>query len=265
MMGRTLRFASFLAPNMLLAYQYIARRVGEKLRVATDLFVGESYEQLGQADVSFVCGLAYIEMAGPGKLDLEAIAAPVLAGPRYGAKPVYFSDVVVRGDSPVHTFADLRGRSWAFNEPLSHSGYGIVRYHLVGLGQTDGFFGKVVQTGWHERSIELILAGKVDASAIDSHVLALGLRDRPEWAANLRVIATLGPSTIQPVVAARYLAPDIRVAIREALVALADDGVDREILCQNLLDGFVPIGDADYDDLRHMRAACLRAGFPKVR
>ena len=51
----------------------------------------------------------------------------------------------------------------------------------------------------------MVAAGEVDAAAIDSQVLAIELRDHPALAAELRVIEVLGPSTIQPVVAARHL------------------------------------------------------------
>src|SRR5262249_17618910 len=146
----------------------------------TELFVGTSYEQMTEcADGGFLCGLAYVELnAGPERL-LEALAAPVLRGERYGGRPGYFSDVIVRRDSPVRTFADLRGRSWSYNEPWSHSGYGITRYHLVRLGQTRGFFGKVVDAGFHKRSLELVCTGEVDASAVDSQVLAVALHNEP--------------------------------------------------------------------------------------
>src|SRR5580765_6548252 len=200
MFERPLRFATFLAPKMYPVYDFITRHVGERLGWPTELRVGHSYDELADPpDVSFVCGLAYVELARRGTAPVEPIAAPLLQGPRYGGRPVYYSDVIVHRDSPATSFAELRGRSWAYNEPFSHSGYGVTRYHLVRLGETNGYFGSVVEAGWHERSIRLVCSGEVDGSAIDSQVLALTLRDHPELAERLRVIDTLGPSTIQPV------------------------------------------------------------------
>jgi phosphonate transport system substrate-binding protein len=191
MISRPLRFATFLAPNMLPLYEFITRYVGDRLGVPTALGVGSCYDGLaGQAEVSFLCGLAYIELVRQGE-PIEPIAAPLLHRERYRGRPVYFSDVIVRRDSPLRSFADLRGRSWSYNEPYSHSGYGITCYHLVRLGETNGFFGRVVQAGWHERSIRLVHSGAVDASAVDSQVLAVALRDQPGLAAGLRVIDSL--------------------------------------------------------------------------
>ena len=63
-------------------------------------------------------------------------------------------------------------------------------------GATADYFGAVIAAGFHQELIRLVDAGAVDASAIDSQVLAIALRDDPTLAARLRVIATFGPSTI---------------------------------------------------------------------
>src|SRR5262245_61254673 len=114
MRNRPLRFVTFLAPNMYSVYEFITRHVGERLGWPTELTVGESYDELADPpDVSFVCGLAYVELVRSGVPTVEPIAAPLLQGQRYGGRPVYFSDVIVPADSPAQSFADLRGRSWA--------------------------------------------------------------------------------------------------------------------------------------------------------
>jgi phosphonate transport system substrate-binding protein len=38
-------------------------------------------------------------------------AAPVLAGDRYAGRPIYYSDVIVRHDSPISCLEELNGRS----------------------------------------------------------------------------------------------------------------------------------------------------------
>jgi phosphonate transport system substrate-binding protein len=263
--SRSLRFLSFLAPDLYPLYAFIARRVGEEFGLETHLGVGRDYGQLADAaDVGFVCGLAYVELRDEG-YPLESLAAPVLRGPRYAGRPVYYSDVIVRADRPFTGFADLRGLAWSYNEPRSQSGYGITRYHLVCAGHTEGYFGRVVAAGWHVRSIRLVLSGAVDASAIDSHVLALALRDRPELADRLRIIATLGPSTIQPVVAASWLPDGFKRDFREFVCRLHREPEARPYLERALIERFTPMDDGSYDDLRRMRAACAAAGFLKLR
>ncbi|MBI1915642.1 MAG: PhnD/SsuA/transferrin family substrate-binding protein [Planctomycetes bacterium] len=261
---RPLRFATFLAPNLFDVYAFIVRRVGQLLGVPAELSLGADYAQAEHADAAFLCGLAYVELVERG-CPLEAVAAPVLHGQRYGGRPVYYSDVIVHHDSPFRCFADLRGRSWSYNEPYSQSGYGITRYRLVELGETNGFFGRVVEAGWHERSIRLVCSGEVDATAIDAHVLALTLRDLPDLAGRLRVIDSLGPSTIQPVVVSRRLPEYVRAGVRAALLGLAETVADRAQLARGFVDRFVAVRDASYDDLRQMRDACRRANFLTLR
>jgi phosphonate transport system substrate-binding protein len=265
-MARSLRFATFLAPKMLPVYGFITRYIGDKLGCLTELVVGSSYDSLGvDAEVAFVCGLPYVEVTRRKGPLVEPLAAPLLQGPRYGGKPVYFSDVIVHRDSPFQSFADLRGRSWAYNEPLSHSGYGITRYRLVQMGETNGYFGKVVEAGFHERSIRMVCTREVDASAIDSHLLALTLRDHPELASCLRVIDVFGPSTIQPVVAVRHLPERLKDDLRAVLLAMAEDPVARERLAWGFVERFVSVDDTAYDDIRAMLAAAEAAAFVTIK
>jgi phosphonate transport system substrate-binding protein len=260
MVSRTLRFATFLAPNMFTVYAFIARYVQSRLGIPTELIVGSSYERLSeQAEVSFLCGLAYVELRRLGE-PIEPLAAPLLRGSRYGGQPIYFSDVIVRRDSPFRSFADLRGCSWAFNEPYSHSGPGITCYRLFEMGEGQAYFGRVIQAGWHERSIRLVHAGGVDASAIDSHVLTLTLQDHPELADGLRIIDTLGPSTIQPVVVASWLSTEMKADLRSVLLEMNTDPEAQAVLLSRQVESFAAIEDDDYDDLRRMRAACVAAG-----
>jgi phosphonate transport system substrate-binding protein len=265
MPARPLRFLSLLAPNTLAAHGFVAHQVGARLGCPVELIVGTSYAQVRtHLDVGFLCGLAYVELVESDPF-LVPIAAPVLTHERYGGKPVYFSDVIVHRDSPFQTFADLRGRSWCFNEPCSHSGYGITRYHLVRQGETRGYFGQVIEAGLHERSIRLVCAGAVDASAVDSQVLAIARRDHPALAEQVRIIDTLGPSTIQPIVVSARLSALLRAEVLAVLLELGDDPDARPHLEKCLIDRFVEIDDRGYDDIRSMRDACAAAGFLTLR
>jgi hypothetical protein len=172
--------------------------------------------------------------------------------------------VIVRRDSPLTCLEELRGCWWAYNEPASHSGHTITLYSLIRMGARPGFFGRVVQAGFHQRAIHLVLAGAVDAAAIDSQVLAIELRDHPQRADHLRVIGSFGPSTIQPVVAASRLPGRLKHQIRELLVKLSDDPTARPLLARGFVDRFRPVDDAAYDDIRAMLATIHAAGWTSL-
>jgi phosphonate transport system substrate-binding protein len=263
-----LRFGTYLASNTeaVALYELVTQEVGRRLDLPTELIVETSYEscEKDRNEVCFVCSLPYVTFERRG-LDLAVpVAAAVLEGERYGGRPIYFSDVIVHRDSPFRSFLDLRGRSWAYNEPLSHSGYGITRYHLVTLGETSGFFGELVEAGFHQEAIRMVARGEVDGSAIDSQVLGMELRDHPDLAEQVRVVEALGPSTIQPVAVSRRVPEDFREAIREVLVTMADDPEVRVQLGLALVERFVPVDAGSYDDIRRMVDACEAAGFMEL-
>lgn len=265
-MTAPLRFATFLAPNMLPFYRFLADRIGRRLGHRVELVVGRSFDQFeaGEVDLGVICGLPYVWLAARRPSPVEPLAAPVLRGARYAGRPVYYSDVIVRHDSPISCLEELRGRSWAYNEPASHSGHTVTLYSLVAMGARPGFLGPVVEAGFHQRAIRLVAAGSVDAAAIDSQVLAIERRDHPPLADRLRVIGCFGPSTIQPVVAASRLPAQLKDRVREVLVELADDPAARAVLDYGLVDRFTPVGDGAYDDIRAMLAAIQAAGWTSL-
>jgi phosphonate transport system substrate-binding protein len=264
-----LRFGTYLASNSttLSLYELVTEEVGRRLGLPTELVVETSYEscEKDQNEVCFVCSLPYVTFERLGLDVAVPVAAPVLRGGRYSGRPIYFSDVVVHRDSSFESFLDLRGRSWAYNEPLSHSGYGITRHHLLTLGETDGFFGNVVEAGFHSVALRMVAGGEVDGSAIDSQVLAIELREHPELAERIRVVEALGPSTIQPVALSRRVPVDLRRAIREILVTMDRDADVRERLALAVVERFVPVDAGSYDDIRMMADACEAAGFLELR
>jgi phosphonate transport system substrate-binding protein len=268
MTSRTaIRLATFLAPNMLPVYQRVVEYIGQCLGCPATLSVGASFAafERGEADAGFICGLPYVDLTRRSAPAVELLAAPVLQGARYQGRPIYFSDVIVRSDSPYRAFGELRGCSWAYNDPDSHSGYNITRYTLARLGETRGFFGRVVEAGFHQEAIRMVADGRVDASAIDSQVLAIELRDHPALGERLRIIDSLGPATIQPVVAARSLPDALKDELRGALYEAGDDPAMRAALDYGFVARFVPIADADYDDIRAMVAAAEAADFLTLR
>ena len=267
MAKRTLHAVTFLAPNMLPVYRCMMGYLGDKLGCEITLTSGSDYREALRADLVFVCGLPYVLRTRPraATSPIEALVAPVLKGERSQNRPIYFSDVVVHRDSAFQSFADLRGCSWAYNEPESQSGYGITRYWLAKMGETDGFFGRVVESGFHQRSMRMVASGEVDASAIDAQVLTVELAVTPRLAARLRIIDNLGPSTIQPLAAASRLPSQLKRDIQAILTEMHADLTVRACLDRGLIDHFVTVSDADYNDIRAMLTVCEKKGFLTLR
>jgi phosphonate transport system substrate-binding protein len=254
---RELIFATHLAPNIRPLYEFVVERIGAELGMPTRLVTGGSYQLIreGAVDFVFLCGLPYVNLRREDPTSVEAIAAPIVGEKRYGGRPVYFSDVIVSATSEAESFADLLGCSWAYNEPNSHSGYLITLYSLLRMGETGSFFCRTQMTGFHQESIRQVAKGAIDASAIDSQVLSVELRGDPELAERIRVIGVLGPSTIQPLVATRAVPAGLRQDVTDVVTSIGRGESERDRLATGLVDRFVPVVDASYDDIRAMRDA----------
>lgn len=234
--------------------QYITKQLQMPIAFM-DQLPWQDREQLfdrGEIQVCWMCSLPYIWRVDQNPHAVELLAAPVMQPLRYQNQPVYFSDVVVNSQSTFRTFDDLRGASWAYNEPQSHSGYNITRYQLALMGFTNSFFGQVIGSGSHIRSLEMLLANQIDASAIDTTVLDLLLTKKPEFGEQIRVVDTWGPSPIPPWVVSKNLDRELRQTLRKLLLEMHRDPEGRKILDQGLIDHFTQVDDQFYDSVREM-------------
>lgn len=250
----TLHFVTFLSSNSYGLYDYVSWYIGKQLGCPTELTVGQSLDALmdGEVDVGFVCGLPYSLMAQRDDAPLELLAAPVLRGRRYQGHPIYFSDIVVCQGSAFTSFETLGGCTWGYNEEISHSGWNLVCAHLFEHGLTPAYFGKMIKTGSHMRSLAMVAQGEVDAAAIDSHVLDIFRLHHADLYANLRIIETLGPSAMPPVVVSKSLDSSLKRAIQRIILSMHDDPRCVGVLREGCIERFVSVPDEHYQGIRDM-------------
>lgn len=264
MTSSPLRLVSFMAPLLGPFYADIAHHIGRRLRrpvqlVQAERFDAHAYDAFadGDADLALICGLPYVWLRErrPG---VEVLAAPVPEGLRYSGRPYYYSDVLVRQGDARARLEDLGGAAWGYNEPGSLSGCGIVAFELDRRGLDWQHFRTVVELGDHVTAIEALVDGRIDAAAVDSHLLDVLRRRRPDLTSRTRTIEVLGPSTIQPVVASSHLSEDLRRRVQGALLTVGRDSAS-EAACQDVgIERFVAVSDADYDDVRRMADVAQR-------
>jgi phosphonate transport system substrate-binding protein len=264
---KEIKMVSLMASNADFFYRrladYLTLRTGIKVSVMDEIDWRDREHLLdsGQAQIGFVCGLQYVQKVDDRKLGLELLAAPIMKSARYLGKPIYFSDVVVHRYSPFQSMSDLRGNSWACNEPTSHSGCNLIRYYLATQGECGNFFQEVVESGSHQNSLALLLDGKIDATAIDSTVLELELHMRPELSQYIRIIETLGPSPIPPCVVSAMVRQDIILALRQTLLTMHSEPEGLELLASLSLSRFEQVYDSDYNLIRSMDEKARQTRF----
>jgi phosphonate transport system substrate-binding protein len=252
---RPLRVATFLSPRLEPLYRLLGERAAAAVGRTLEFAAPGGYDAFepDHADVAFVCGPPALARADR----FVVVAAPVLADPGAGGRPVYWSEVVVASDRPWRCFGDLRGATLAYNEPESFSGHHCVRAHLAALGEADGFFGATIEAGYHDAALAMVADGRADAAAIDVHVLALARRDGVPAAAAVRTVAVTGPVPIQPVVVSRRLSEGERARIAAAVVGASD----HPLVAASLLAGFVAVGPDHAEPLRPLLEQADTAGI----
>ncbi len=247
-----------MAPDMDFLARDLAQYISQRLSIHTDVVLDIPWQERerrlddGEIDFCWLCGLPYVRKARHHPGMILPLVAPIMSANRYKGLPIYFSDVIVRSDSRFQHLEDLQGVSWAFNEPGSQSGYGVVLYALARQGKDLGYFSRVTQSGAHQTSLEWILSGEVDATAMDSTVLEMEIANRPEIAERIRVIDTFGPSPIPPWVISARIPSEIRAALEDLLVSMDSNPAGQAILKNVKMTHFVPVTDKDYDPIRDM-------------
>jgi ABC-type phosphate/phosphonate transport system substrate-binding protein len=157
-----------------------------------------------------------------------------------GAPPGhYYSVFVVRpGDDPDP--ASHRERRFAYNEALSHSGWGAPQAWAAERGFR---FPASLETGAHRESARAVAEGRADIAAIDAVSWRMFERWEP-FAGTLEVIGRTGTSPGQSFVTAAHDPMPHREAVAEAVAAL--DPASREVLG---LRGVHVLPEEDYTGL----------------
>jgi phosphonate transport system substrate-binding protein len=255
-----IRVGAYLSDRLLPFYERATAAMGEALGRPAALEPGRDFARVtgGELHAGFICGLPYVNLRDQAGEEVEALVAPVMEGDRYAGEPVYFSDVLMRADADPAPLQGLGGRRLAVNEANSHSGYGVVLATLAERGVPEQGFAEVVETGSHAASVWALREGRVDAAAVDSHLLAAFVADDPALLGELTRTDTLGPSPAQPLVAGPALGPAERLAVQEALREVEPT----ELAPGVVMAGWEPVDDAFYEPIRRMRdAGAARLGF----
>jgi ABC-type phosphate/phosphonate transport system substrate-binding protein len=116
-----------------------------------------------------------------------------------GCPPGYYQSVlVVRGDDPRDELVAYNGARFAYNDPMSQSGWAAAQTQALGLGFA---LNPAVKTGAHALSARAVLEGRADMASIDAVTWRLLQRNDPDMAA-LRVVARTDPTPGLPYIAA---------------------------------------------------------------
>jgi phosphonate transport system substrate-binding protein len=235
-------------------YEDIFDYIGEKLSRGVEMVQRKTYAEVnflmkeGRIDAAFVCSRPYVE--GHRDFGMELLCVPVCFG-----KTEYCSYFIVHKDSAIQDLKDLRGKVFAFSDPLSNSGMLIPTYTLAKMGETpESFFRGHIFTYSHDNSIRSVSEKFVDGAAVDSLIWEYLNTKEPELTSRTRIIHKSAPCGIPPLAVSPSIAPELKERLRSAFLNMHNDARGREILERVLIDRFTVIEDSAYDSIRQMEA-----------
>ncbi len=168
---------------------------------------------------AMMCGLPYSHR-NPRPI---LLAAPVPSPDRYAGRPIYFTDVAVRSDSPFRKFEDTFGHVVGYTLKDSMSGCVAFRRHLLPFRKAGGapLYRKVVGELVNARGIiQALIDGRIDVGPLDSYVHDLIRHNDPEFASHVRVIAVTDAAPMPPLIATAALDADTVGRMRAAFAAV---------------------------------------------
>ncbi|MDP2846093.1 MAG: PhnD/SsuA/transferrin family substrate-binding protein, partial [Candidatus Methanoperedens sp.] len=185
----------------------------------------------------------------------------LLVAPQVNGKTTYNSYIIVPNNSNYTDLLDLRGKKFAFSDPLSNSGKLYPTYRLALINETPRSFFGMDENGRnnsfftysHDNSIIAVAEGLADGAAVDSLIYEYMKDTKPEIIAKTRIIEISPPFGIPPVVVPGGIDPFLEQRLKDIFLNMDKDEDGRKILSKVHVDRFVSINDNAYNSIREMR------------
>jgi len=176
-------------------------------------------------------------------------------------QPSYQSIIIAGKDSNINTIADLKGRTFAFVDPGSTSGFMVPSAAMIKLGITpEKDFKQVMYSGGHDATIVAVGSGKVDAGSVADRIYERGCAKGLADCSKLKVVWTSPPIPNDPLLYRKTLSDDMKKKIRDAFFSVKNLAFGE----MGTVARFDPASDKDYDPLREI-ASALKLDLRKMK
>lgn len=138
------------------------------LGVNVEIFLAGSYDGVIQAMAANQIEFAFHGSASyaAAYTATDGTVVPLLTSVNADGSTGYYSIITVRCDSGITSLDQLAGKTMAFADPDSTSGYTVPYYNLVQQGyEPTSFFGATPFSGSHEAGVQGVVNGTFDAAA----------------------------------------------------------------------------------------------------
>lgn len=226
---------------------YLARKMGKKqgkFVPVVDYAGVLAALETGQIDVVYLSSFPYA--LATSKMKLNPLAMPVVRG-----NLLYHGIIFTKASSPINKVADLAGKSFAFGDPASTSGYILP----LALLKNEGVYDKL-KNKYNAGDANVVVAavehGDADAGSAYNLVFEVAYRDHPEKAKLMKVIAKT-EEIPNGIYAARGDLPEDEVnRLKQAFLDMNTDPEGRAAMLKAPNDKIVPADDKLFDHVREV-------------
>jgi phosphonate transport system substrate-binding protein len=240
----------------------IIEQLGKDLGVAVKAVTATDYRgtiealKFKKAEIGHLGPKAYVEASTNNYANVEPIAQLRLANGSLG----YRSCLIVHGESDVFSPEDTAGKTFAFNDPNSTSGYLVPSaFFLMEMGiDPQAHFSRVIFSGSHEASILAVANKKVEVASTNLPDLQQLTREGKVPRGALRVIWVSKLIPNDPVVVRRDLPASLRSALQESLTTMHARHPEAFKEIGAWVGAFVKADDAKYQVVRELNETAKR-------
>jgi phosphonate transport system substrate-binding protein len=239
--------------DLMVAGEAFGAALGKLVGVPIRVTVASDYAAVVEALRNRTADLAFVHPAGYVLANREA-KAMIVAKDQWHGNTSYTSRIYVRKESGLKTLEELRGKTIAFVDPSSTSGYVYPMVMLIEKGLVKNkdpktFFKEFVFSGSHDAGLQALLHGHVDAFASFDQAREQYLKD-PAEREKLIYIAESAPIPEGGICARDGLDPALVAKVRAALLSMKGPTYAPVLKALYDIDGFEPAEDREYQPVR---------------
>lgn len=239
--------------DLMVAGEAFGAALGKLVGVPIRVTVASDYAAVVEALRNRTADLAFVHPAGYVLANREA-KAMIVAKDQWHGNTSYTSRIYVRKESGLKTLEELRGKTIAFVDPSSTSGYVYPMVMLIEKGLVQNkdpktFFKEFVFSGSHDAGLQALLHGHVDAFASFDQAREQYLKD-PAEREKLIYIAESAPIPEGGICARDGLDPALVAKVRAALLSMKGPTYAPVLKALYDIDGFEPAEDREYQPVR---------------
>ncbi len=231
-----------------LMFRYIEEQLGQRVI----MIQRKTYQEVNdlmkenKADIAIVCSGNFVY--GMADSAFKLLVVPEWKGQRH-----YNTYIITHKNSGIKSFVDLKGKRFAFTDPLSTSGSLYPTKRLREMDSTsDEFFESTVYTYAHDNSIQLVAKQVVDGASVNSLVFDYLATASPDRVKDITIIETSEPHAMPPIVISNKLPKELENRLIDIFLNIHKDKGSQAVLEKLMVDRYVLSNDSIFDSVREL-------------